>query len=394
MDGRPPWALLAALLVVVSGVVYGLARWSPFAPSAAPAADVAGGDATAGAAVFAGSCAVCHGPQAEGGVGPRLAGAGLSAQAVAGVVAAGRGIMPAGIVSGADAADVAAYVASISGGAPAPAAGGATTTGAATAPSSPPAPRGTARLTGPALTGLRVRLAGGASADWPVRLQGPAGRIQVGILARGERGFAVGSTRGGRSILDGFDTILVGADPVAPDLRGIITPGRAADLTALLVDDPEATGPGSALDRAAGQVAVLHEHVGFLVAARDGGDLANVRFHGEHMVNITRGAPVRDVDGNGDASNPGDGVGLLGADGWLRRVGLLSGPPVSDPDRAAAVQASVIARRGLRAGTAPDVATASPSVDAISRADRRLAVAWARLRAYARASASVTLEAP
>lgn len=374
----------------MSVAVYGLARWQPFAPSSAPAADPAAGDAAAGEQVFARSCAVCHGPQAEGGVGPRLAGSGLTAEAVAGVVAAGRGIMPAGIVSGPEAADVAAYVASISGAAPASTTPGAVTAPTPTTPGAPPG--GTARLTGPALSGVTVQLDAPAPTNWPIRLQGPAGRLRIGILAAGESELSVGSTRGGRSVLDGFDTIEVGVDPAAPDLKGTVAADRAAGLAALLVDDPGTSGTESALALAAAQVAVLHEHVGFLRAARDEGNLPNVRFHGEHMVNITRGAPLRDVDGNGEVSNPGDGVGLLGAGGWLRRVGALTGPPLTDADRAAAAQAAVIARRGEVAGTSSSVAAAGPAVDAIAAADARLRAAWARLRARAHASATIPLE--
>ena len=101
-----------ALLVVVSAVVFGLAQWHPFSPSA-PASDAAPGDATRGASIFAANCAGCHGTDATGGVGPALRGSGLASAEVAAVIAAGRGAMPAGIVSGQDAADVAAHVASI-----------------------------------------------------------------------------------------------------------------------------------------------------------------------------------------------------------------------------------------------------------------------------------------
>jgi hypothetical protein len=46
-------------------------------------------------------------------VGPALRGSGLSAAEVEAVVSSGRGAMPAEIVSGQDAADVAAHVASL-----------------------------------------------------------------------------------------------------------------------------------------------------------------------------------------------------------------------------------------------------------------------------------------
>lgn len=72
------------------------------------------GDAERGKAVFAASCAGCHGADASGGVGPALAGSGLTASDVVAVVAAGRGVMPAGLGEDQDADDVASYVASLS----------------------------------------------------------------------------------------------------------------------------------------------------------------------------------------------------------------------------------------------------------------------------------------
>jgi mono/diheme cytochrome c family protein len=100
-------------LVLVSLAVFGLAKWHPFSPSVPAAATAPTGNAARGAAIFATSCAGCHGADAMGGVGPALRGSGLTAAEVAAVVASGRGVMPAGIVTGQDAADVAAHVASI-----------------------------------------------------------------------------------------------------------------------------------------------------------------------------------------------------------------------------------------------------------------------------------------
>ena len=98
----------------MTAAVFGLAQWHPFSPTAPTAAGgEARGDATRGATVFATSCAGCHGADATGGVGPALRGSGLTAAEVEAVIATGRGTMPAGIVSGRDAADVAAHVASI-----------------------------------------------------------------------------------------------------------------------------------------------------------------------------------------------------------------------------------------------------------------------------------------
>ena len=101
-------------LVVVTASVFGLAQWHPFSPSTTAAAGGGvTGDPERGARVFATSCAGCHGADATGGVGPSLRGSGLTAAEVEAVVAAGRGTMPAGVVTGQEAADVAAHVAAI-----------------------------------------------------------------------------------------------------------------------------------------------------------------------------------------------------------------------------------------------------------------------------------------
>jgi cytochrome c551 len=101
-----------ALAGSVAAATFGLAQWHPFSPTVA-AAPSATGDATRGKAIFGSTCSGCHGADASGGVGPRLVGSGLNAAAVQAVVASGRGVMPAGLVAGQDAADVAAFVASI-----------------------------------------------------------------------------------------------------------------------------------------------------------------------------------------------------------------------------------------------------------------------------------------
>jgi mono/diheme cytochrome c family protein len=104
--------------ILVGGAVvvgtFALAKAQIFEPSA-PAGTAVAGDAARGKTLFAQNCAGCHGTAGEGGgVGPVLAGAGLDAHTVAATVEAGRGVMPAGIVSGQQEADVVAYVVSIS----------------------------------------------------------------------------------------------------------------------------------------------------------------------------------------------------------------------------------------------------------------------------------------
>ncbi len=70
------------------------------------------GNATMGKTVFAASCTGCHmgdGTQ-DGGVGPKLQGTGLTLDLVTDQIKNGGAVMPAGLVSGADEANVAAYV--------------------------------------------------------------------------------------------------------------------------------------------------------------------------------------------------------------------------------------------------------------------------------------------
>jgi len=104
--------LVGAAVVVCT---FALAQAEIFAPSVPAGSAAAGGDVYRGETVFQRECAACHGAGGEGGgVGPRLSGSGIDAATVAAAVRQGRGIMPAGLVSGRDEADVVAYVVSIS----------------------------------------------------------------------------------------------------------------------------------------------------------------------------------------------------------------------------------------------------------------------------------------
>ena len=108
--GRIWRPLLVGAVIVVS--VFALAKARIFEPSTTKS--VGPGDATAGQMVFESKCAGCHGAGGKGGSpGPRLIGSGLTAADVTRRVEQGSGVMPAGLVSGADEANVVAYVASI-----------------------------------------------------------------------------------------------------------------------------------------------------------------------------------------------------------------------------------------------------------------------------------------
>jgi len=104
--------------ILIGGAVvvgtFALAKAQIFEPSA-PAGPTLAGDVDRGATVFAENCSGCHGEGGTGGgVGPTLAGSGVDGATVTATVQQGRGVMPAGIVSGQDLADVVAYVVSVS----------------------------------------------------------------------------------------------------------------------------------------------------------------------------------------------------------------------------------------------------------------------------------------
>ena len=109
--GWRPLAIGGAVAIAT----FALAQAQVFAPSAPAASSATGGDFYRGETIFQRDCAGCHGEQgAGGGVGPVLARTGLDAATVTTVVQQGRGVMPAGIVTGQEQADVVAYVVSIS----------------------------------------------------------------------------------------------------------------------------------------------------------------------------------------------------------------------------------------------------------------------------------------
>ncbi len=108
------WPVVLGAYVVA--MVVGLAHVHPFAPQA-PAV-VPGrvtGDVYRGQTVYERACAGCHGDSGQGGVGPALAGSGLTVTAVRAQVESGGGVMPAALVTGQDEADVAVFVAQLAG---------------------------------------------------------------------------------------------------------------------------------------------------------------------------------------------------------------------------------------------------------------------------------------
>jgi mono/diheme cytochrome c family protein len=122
-DGRvstpePGWPLRRivvlplVLFAVVSASAFTLAKLHPAKPATA-SGPVTLGDAKRGQMIFTETCGGCHGMNAQGGIGPRLAGAQISAAAAKAQIDNGGGIMPAQLVSGTREDDVLAYLATI-----------------------------------------------------------------------------------------------------------------------------------------------------------------------------------------------------------------------------------------------------------------------------------------
>jgi mono/diheme cytochrome c family protein len=103
------------LFAVVSASVFTLAKLHLAKPATTATASgpVTLGDAQGGQAVFKQTCGGCHGLNAQGGVGPRLAGAQITVAAAKTQIDNGGGIMPAHLVAGSREDDVLAYLAKI-----------------------------------------------------------------------------------------------------------------------------------------------------------------------------------------------------------------------------------------------------------------------------------------
>ncbi len=199
-------------------------------------------------------------------------------------------------------------------------------------------------------------------------------------------------------------TLLAGAAP--PDSGTAQATETAASSTAAATAEPEPAdldAARTALDaataaQAAGdpQLAVLLEHTKFLQQALDENNLPNVRFHGEHLFNIVYGNPIRDVDRDGTASNPGDGVGLLGrkTGGYARTMEasvdelIASGIPDSGGNAAAAATEldqlravlKLIATESARTARTPTVDASRDRIEAVASATEKAEFHWENVR--------------
>ncbi len=98
---------------MVSGSVFALAKLHLAKPAASAGGPTKLGDSVRGQVIFRETCGGCHGTNAQGGVGPRLAGARITLPAAKAQIDNGGGIMPAKLVSGSREDDVLAYLATI-----------------------------------------------------------------------------------------------------------------------------------------------------------------------------------------------------------------------------------------------------------------------------------------
>jgi mono/diheme cytochrome c family protein len=109
----------AVLFLAVSGVVFALAKAHPAQPGVPKltgpgSSGIALGDPYRGATAFQQDCASCHGNEGKGGgIGPRLAGSGITVAAAKAQIDQGGGVMSPAIVTGRTEQDVLAYLAGI-----------------------------------------------------------------------------------------------------------------------------------------------------------------------------------------------------------------------------------------------------------------------------------------
>ena len=105
-----------ALLLGVSGIIFGAAKAHPFsrsAPKLAAGTVIATGDPVVGKQIFTKTCAGCHGANAEGGAGPKLDGGAATLATAQDRIRVGKGVMPAGLLTPQEERDVLGYLKTI-----------------------------------------------------------------------------------------------------------------------------------------------------------------------------------------------------------------------------------------------------------------------------------------
>jgi plastocyanin len=125
------------------------------------------------------------------------------------------------------------------------------------------------------------------------------------------------------NLLAAYDSVLITNEdlesvPSTPSadvaLSGKLPPQALVHIRHLLVSFP-ATPKKIGLEVGLrSQVELVRQHAQFMSDAQASGDLATVKLHAEHLVNIiegTKGTDYGDINKDGKVTNPGDGYGLL-----------------------------------------------------------------------------------
>ncbi len=156
-----------------------------------------------------------------------------------------------------------------------------------------------------------------------------AGQVYAAWLANAEGSLPIGTlgATGGLSYVSAtqenllalYDRVYVGqvsADAAAGAVANVVLSGAVPPQALLHIrhglaafpETPDKLGFGLGLRQESDE---LLRHAQFLNDAFVQNDLALVKVHAEHMINIISGAESRDVNGDGKTQNPGDGFGIV-----------------------------------------------------------------------------------
>jgi plastocyanin len=155
------------------------------------------------------------------------------------------------------------------------------------------------------------------------QLGGDAGALPLGALAfDGSTATLSYSAPDAANLLGAYQQITIArSDTPTVILSGTLPAEALRHIRALLASAP---GTPNAVGFAVGlrqEADTLLQHAQFLRESYAAGDLALVRRHAEHIVNIVRGADATDGNGDGVLENPGDGWGLLPNSGSAGYIG-------------------------------------------------------------------------
>ncbi len=216
-------------------------------------------------------------------------------------------------------------------------------------------------------------------------------RLSVGILAPGADGRVSQSftSPAGENLLANYDEFVVTLEPVddsdpqpSADIKfsAVIPEGPRLALRALIVSSGDTPGTVGYLLGLRAQAQLVDQHVSLTDLSMGAQDLAGIRRHAEHLVNLIEGLHGEhygDLDGDGRVLDPGDGFGLLSTSqgfGYVEAVVVHAQTAIDAPDATEQVKlhmehtmygamnaqtwAEQINAQALEMAAAPDVASA------------------------------------